>query len=726
MRLRVSLALLLPAAGVLAAQPPGTPPAGPPTPTPMVPRRDPPARDTSSTPKSGTPPAAVTPATRRAIRPEDLYRLRTVRDPQRSPDGRWVAYTVSTPDSARDKTDADVWMTSWDGRETVRLTWTPESESTPRWSPDDRYLAFISSRQEGKGGQVWLLDRRGGEAQRVTQVKGGVSDLVWSPDGRRLALVLDEETDSTARRDTAEAKTPKPIVVDRYGFKRDVDGYLGTRRTRLAVFDLAAKRLDTLAARAPTDDDQPSWSPDGTRLAFLRTTAPEPGRAGGAALYVIEPRPGAAAVRLSGDVPVAGGRPAWSPDGRTVAFLRGDEPRYHAYVQPALAVVASDGRSSPRAVAPALDRPFGDLAFAADGRSVWGLVTDDRARYLARVRLADGAVERVIDGRRVVDAFSAPAGGEGRVAVLAATSDRAPEVYVLERGGLRALSHQNDSLFAQLALGTTTDVTSHSPDGTEVHGLLVRPAGTSTAGASAGRLPLLLRIHGGPAGQDAYAFNFERELFAARGYAVLAVNYRGSNGRGAAYQKAIVADWGHHEVEDLLGAVDRVVADGVADSARLGIGGWSYGGILTDYTIATTPRFKAAISGAGSALQLSMYGSDMYVTQYEYELGQPWKQPALWTKLSYAFYQADRIRTPTLFMVGERDFNVPAVGSEQMYQALRALGVPTQLVIYPGQYHGLTTPSYQVDRLRRYAAWYDRWLAPPATATASELRRGTR
>jgi dipeptidyl aminopeptidase/acylaminoacyl peptidase len=224
------------------------------------------------------------------------------------------------------------------------------------------------------------------------------------------------------------------------------------------------------------------------------------------------------------------------------------------------------------------------------------------------------------------------------------------------------------------------------------------------------KYPTLLRIHGGPNGQDAHTFSFERELFAANGYVVVAVNYRGSNGRGSSYQKAIFADWGNKEVMDLLGAMDYVQTLDYVDATRLGIGGWSYGGILTDYTIATDGRFKAATSGAGSALQLTMYGTDQYINQYENELGPPWKSQDLWIKISYPFFHADRIRTPTLFMGGEKDFNVPVTGSEQMYQALRSLGVDTQLVIYPGQFHGLTTPSYRTDRLQRYLAWYDKYL----------------
>jgi dipeptidyl aminopeptidase/acylaminoacyl peptidase len=188
------------------------------------------------------------------------------------------------------------------------------------------------------------------------------------------------------------------------------------------------------------------------------------------------------------------------------------------------------------------------------------------------------------------------------------------------------------------------------------------------------------------------------------------VNYRGSAGRGSAFQKAIFADWGNKEVMDLLGAVDFAVASGVADPDRLGLGGWSYGGILTDYTIATDTRFKAAVSGASSALQTSMYGVDQYIVQYDAEIGPPWKSQDLWIKLSYPFFHADRIKTPTLYLSGLRDFNVPTAGAEQMYQALRSLGVDTELVLYPGQPHGITMPSYARDRLARYVGWYKKYL----------------
>ena len=651
---------------------------------------------------------------KRAIRSGDLYHLKDVRDPQISPDGGWVAYTVTAIDSAKDKSDNDIWMTSWDGSTTLRLTSSPENESAPRWSPDGRYLAFLSGRQEGKGAQIWLLDRRGGEAQRVTQLRGGVSEFAWSPDSKKLVLVVDEETDSVLKKDTAEHKTPKPIVIDRYNFKRDVAGYLGSKRSHLSLFDVETKKTETLTSGLD-DDGTPSWSPDGRMIAFVRGPVAEPERSRDDDVFVIEARAGATAKRLTNFIGPDGGRPAWSPDGKWLAFFRGDEPKYQAYSLSKLAIVPSDGSAPAHVVTEALDRPLSNAQFSADGKSVYVLLSDDREQQLARVRVADGAVERLISGKRVVSSYSTSAAG--KVIVLTSTPDRSGEVYAWENGALRQLSHQNDSVFAQLQLGTTEGFSSKSKDGTEVHGLLVRPAN-----ASSGKLPLILYIHGGPNGQDSYGFSFDREFFAANGYAVLSVNYRGSSGRGSAYQKAIFADWGDKEVMDLIGAVDEAIRSGVADGDRLGIGGWSYGGILTDYTIATTPRFKAAVAGAGSALQLSMYGTDQYITQYNQEIGPPWKSQDLWIKISYPFFHADRIKTPALFMGGSADFNVPIIGGEQMYQALRSLGIPTELVIYPGQFHGITLPSYRKDRIERYLAWYDKYIKTQTTVQAGQTK----
>jgi dipeptidyl aminopeptidase/acylaminoacyl peptidase len=235
---------------------------------------------------------------------------------------------------------------------------------------------------------------------------------------------------------------------------------------------------------------------------------------------------------------------------------------------------------------------------------------------------------------------------------------------------------------------------------------VVRPAGAPRTT----RVPLVVDIHGGPNGQDEYSFSLDKQWLAANGYAVLAVNYRGSCCRGERFQKAIFADWGHFEVMDILGAVDAAVRAGIADSARLGIGGWSYGGITTVYAIATTQRFRGAVAGASGINVYALYGTDQYVEQYDLELGAPWANPALYQRLAFPFLHADRIRTPTLFMGGALDFNVPITGSEQMYQALRRLGVPTQLVVYPGEWHGISRPSFIRDRMERRVAWFDRYV----------------
>jgi dipeptidyl aminopeptidase/acylaminoacyl peptidase len=226
-------------------------------------------------------------------------------------------------------------------------------------------------------------------------------------------------------------------------------------------------------------------------------------------------------------------------------------------------------------------------------------------------------------------------------------------------------------------------------------------------------LPTVLFSHGGPQSQNAAEFSMNWQIFAGHGYAVVAPNYRGGTGRGEAYAKAIYADWGSVDVADDLAAVDDAVARGVADPNRLVIGGWSYGGILTNYVIASDKRFKAAVSGASISNVFAGYGTDEYIRDYETELGRPWENPQGWLKISYPFFHNERIVTPTLFMAGDKDFNVPLLNSEQMYQALKSRGVDSELIIYPGEFHGLKRPSFLKDRMQRWLAWYDARVGKP-------------
>ena len=661
---------------------------------------------------------------RHPLKLDDISRLREVRDPQVSPDGQWVAYVVSTVDVKEDKTNSHIWVVSFDGKVNRQMTSSQESEASPRWSPDGKYLAFTSSRAgAAKGSQVWLLDRSGGDAVQLTELKGRLQGYEWSPDSKRLALVVgdpDPEADATPGPATegARPKPPKPIVIDRYKYKQDGQGYILTgRHSYIYLFDIASKKLDRLTA-GKWDEASPSWSPDGSRIAFTSNHVDDPDRDPSNQVFVAESKPGATEKQLT-PVSIRGGRSRleWSPDGKWITFLEADEKKYGAYNMDHLALVASDGSGAPTRIpaVEALDRGVSSPIFSGDGKSVRFLVTDDRSVYPAQVDIAGGSIRRLLAPPIVVSSWDSAANS---TVVLSGGDAKYTEVYAVESGALRQLTHQNDALFAELEVAATEEVSFKSEDGTEVHGLLTKPVGYITGT----KVPLLLRIHGGPNGQDGHSFSTERQWFAANGYAVLAVNYRGSAGRGRKYSRAIFADWGHFEVEDLKAGVNHVISMGVADPDRLGVGGWSYGGILTDYMIASDQRFKAATSGAGTAFTVAFYGTDQYIIQYDYEIGPPWN-PGAWEtymKISYPFLHADRIRTPTLFLGGERDFNVPVQGGQQMYQALKSLGIDTQLVIYPNENHGIMRPSYVRDRLERYLAWYDKYLKKSPTALSTE------
>jgi dipeptidyl aminopeptidase/acylaminoacyl peptidase len=286
-----------------------------------------------------------------------------------------------------------------------------------------------------------------------------------------------------------------------------------------------------------------------------------------------------------------------------------------------------------------------------------------------------------------------------------------PEVFALEKGGLRQISHHNEAWVRTINWSPVEEFAFKASDGETVYGLVTRPVGYE----SGRRYPAILWIHGGPYLQDEHGFTDHnaydpRQLFAANGYAVIQVNYRGSMGRGARFGQGTFGDWGNRDVADLLEGVDHVVGMGLADPNRIGVGGWSFGGFLTNYLIVSDPRFKAAVSGAGSGNKVASYGADLYSFGNELEFGTPWDNPEGWLRVSRPLFQANRTRTPTLFVSGQKDFNVPVAGSEQMYQALKSLDIPTQLIIYPGQHHMIKSPGFERDLLQRYLNWYHRYL----------------
>lgn len=660
------------------------------------------------------------------VGPDDIAQIKGVRDPQVDPAGLWVAYAVQSTDIAADKQESHLWMTRWDGSRTVQITSRKgENEANPRFSPDGQWLAFTSSRGDDKGDSaLWLLDRAGGEAMKLPGIKGSVSDIVWAPDARTLALVItdpepedkptkpegDKPADAAASVAKPGDKKPRPIVIDRFQFKADSDGYLGKQRSRIWLYDLASRTARRLAT-GDFDEDLPAWSPDGKSIVFVSNRTPDPDRNYDTNLFLAtvgdKPLAPRALTAFPGDDNGrgSGSYPAWSPDGKTVAYVQGGPVALIGYGVRTLAVVPASGGAA-RVLTAALDRNVSDPVWTADGRTIRFLIEDDGAVRLGEVASTGGAVRDIAGGMR---AFSSPvAGPNGALALLMSDPAHPTEVHVIDaKGSLRQLSHQNDAWLKTVAIAPVAPTRFQSKDGTDVHGFLVTPPGKP-----AKRLPTILYNHGGPQAQFDAGFNIVWQIFAGQGYAVVSTNPRGSTGRGEAFAKALYADWGGPAVPDALAGVDDAVAKGVADPDRLYVGGWSYGGMLTNYLIASDTRFKAAVSGASIANVLAGYGTDQYIRDYEVELGRPWEHMDVWLRSSYPFYHADRIKTPTLFMAGDKDFNVPLLNSEQMYQALSSLGVKSGLIIYPGEHHGLRRPSFLKDRMERWLAWYAGQKAP--------------
>lgn len=652
---------------------------------------------------------------KRAITLDDLARIERVASPAISPDGEWVVYTVGETDTKEDKNQTHLWMVKWDGSARIQLTYGKEGASAPKFSPDGKYISFMSSRPgAAKGSQVWAMDRRGGEAEQLTGVTDqNIEGYSWSPDAKKLLLTLRPKSEPDEPEDGKKPEPPKPIVIDRYHFKQDVQGYLRDDAwNSLYLYDLGTRKAEKLTTAKNVNENEPAWSPDGKWIAFVSNQDPDPDRSINTDVFVVEPKPGSVARKLTTWQGPDGGRLAWSPDSKSIAYTQGAELKLMEYSQSRPAVVTLDGKVTYPAAK--LDRAVRDPIYSADGHLSY-LVSDDRNQYPAEVELAGSGAKRLLAQQGSVNGWESEA---GHTAVVYTSDTEIPEIYAFENGSLRKLTAHNEALEAELALVPTEDIEFKTKDGADVHGLLTRPADFKKGSP----VPMILYIHGGPNGQDQHGFDFLRQWLATKGYAELNVNYRGSSGRGQDYAKAIMADWGHKEVIDLLAGVDKAIEMGVADKDRLAVTGWSYGGILTDYTVASDNRFKAAISGAGTATPLSFYGVDQYILQWDNELGPPWKNYQLYLMLSYPFLEADkRIHTPMLFMGGTLDMNVPLLGGEQMYQALKSLGVPTELVVYPGQFHGFTKPSYIRDRYERYLAWWDKYLKPatvPAPAPA--------
>ncbi len=631
------------------------------------------------------------------LNPHSVYDITNLGNPIISPDGNWILFSQSKANEQKDKNIAQLYMVKKDGTETVSLTEQSKAVSNYNWSPDGKYISYLQAGKEDKeDDQLFLMDRRGGEPIQLTHIKGEIITYHWFKDASKLLFEIKDPSFA----DTSKTKIRLPYEIDRYHFKADIEGYLDNRKTHLYVFNVQTKVLDTLTSGG-FNETNASISNDGNWIAYESNVTPNFDQNSNTDLFLLAVQKNAKPKKLT-TYKGADHHPIFNADHTKLAFLRSSsEDPYDMYDLQQLGIIDLVNFKE-SIVSKKLDLSLDNLNWSNDGKKIFATAEDDRKQNVLQFNVITGEIKPITNDAGVYNALHVNEAGQ--MAVLFSTPNKPFELYFNEGEAFKQVTHIQDVFVNSIQKIVVKGFSAIASDQNKVNGILYLPD------SNVKKLPLILFIHGGPVAQDEYAFDLTRQIYAAAGYAVAAVNYRGSSGRGANYTKCIYGDWGNKEVKDIIGAANYLINEGIADSNRMAIAGWSYGGILTNYTIATDHRFKAAVSGAGSALMLSFYGTDQYISQYEPELGKPWENLQKWIDISYPFFKVKEIKTPTLFMASQADFNVPVVGAEQMYQAFKSVGTPTQLIIYPNQNHGIRVPSYLVHRFNSHLEWFKKYL----------------
>jgi dipeptidyl aminopeptidase/acylaminoacyl peptidase len=640
------------------------------------------------------PPAAAAP---RPVTLDDMNKIKWPGNPRVSPDGRQVAYEV----------DGQVHVVATGGGTPRAISSAGSTASDPLWSRDGTSLYFLSDRADKKY-QLWKLPVASfGEAAQVTSFDRGIDALVLSADESRLLLsfkgAVDKKSATGEDAETAkEPPKPAPWVITRLHFKEDAeDGYLtGDRAEHLYVYELKSRELRQITS-GEYSESEGAWSPDGRTVVFASNREDEPDATYKSDLWLVDADNtdlGRTLRRLTNDDWVKSA-PVFSPDGRTIAYITAEDGVYGLQH---VAVIAADG-GAPRILTRALDRWVNQLRFSRDGEWIYFSYEQLGGVDLGRVRVSDGKLETVLAGERQVSAFDLAPGGT--IVARVENMNDPPEIYAFAKGRARKLTDVNGEYIRGVALGTKEKVEFASADGTKVEAFVTKPPGFD-----AGRkYPTVLHIHGGPVGQFSYGYDFSNQYLAANGYVIVEPNPRGSTGRGQDFIRAIYQAWGITDYDDVIAAIDHVVKLGYADPGRLAVTGYSYGGYMTNVVITRTHRFKAAASGAGHSLIVANYGHDIYQKWYNWELGVPWDNEDKYDRLS-PLTQAGKVQTPTIFLGGREDWNVPVLNAELFYQSLKARGVDTQLVVYPDTHHGGWSDDFERDRLVRIQQWFDKYL----------------
>jgi dipeptidyl aminopeptidase/acylaminoacyl peptidase len=643
--------------------------------------------------------------------PTDLLRIQWISDAHLSPDGRLVAFTVTRLDEEADDYRSAIWLVPADGSAPPRrFTSGPGKDSAPRWSPDGKRLAFLSDR--GGKPQIYVIDVAGGEARQLTAIPQGAGAAVWSPDGTRLVTVVRTGGAETENKQE-KPKTPPARLITALKYRANGEGFIYDRRRHLFLVDAVTGEARQLTD-GHWDDTQPAWSPDGRRIAFVSARHPDRDHDRAEDIFVVDAA-GGEPVRLT----PGGGAcalPAWSPDGGTIAYLgyadAEDAPRHSR-----LWLIPAAG-GEPRCLTTGFDRhlEIGEAAapiWRADGTALVVGAQDRGAVGLIQVQVADGTVMPLVSGRRSVASYSVA--GDA-VAFTASEPHRPVEVYARTLQGERQLSDLNADWRAEVELPQLEHFTVQS-DGVELDAWVMRPAGFEPGR----RYPALVNIHGGPFVQYGWTFFDEFQVQAGAGYAVICCNPRGSSGREETFARAIIGCPGEPDSADVLAAVDEALRRyDFIDPRRLGLLGGSYGGYLTAWIVGHTERFVAAVPERGLYNRYSKDGTSDIWSGYTYLRVRHWEDPELYWRYSPIAYVRN-IRTPLLIIHSEEDLRCPIEQAEQLYVALKQLRREVRFVRVPGEHHELSRsgkPSHRLQRFGYILDWFADKLAAPAAVDA--------
>jgi dipeptidyl aminopeptidase/acylaminoacyl peptidase len=666
----------------------------------------------------------------RSFQAEDMLAIKTVSDVQLSPDGGRVAWVLSEIDGEKDEYRTSIWVMTTDGGVPVQFTQGPRHDTAPRWSPDGSSLAFLSDR-DGEGPQLFVMPVSGGEGRRLTALELGAGPAEWSADGTRLLFAAPQFIETPPQdRKARELWDLRPRHVTRAHYKQDGAGYILDRRTHLFAVPAEGGEVEQLTT-GDGNDLTPAWSPDGRQIAFSRT------RSGKedyilTDIWLLDLTSGSQR-QLTDEIGRAVS-PSWGPDGRTIACY-GTDQQEHGLGDPHNRVwlIPMDG-GEPRRLTADYDRSvflplFPQVApgpvWAADGENLTFIAADAGRTTIVRAAVADGSVTSVVIGARQIMSMSSPAGA-GRIAFIASQADNPTDLFLCDRDGRgeRRLTEVNRALLAGLVLPAVERRTLAGPNGVECDGWLVRPA------QGGGPTPLLLDIHGGPHGFFADAFPLSAlywYVLAGRGWSVLALNPSGSGSYGKEFAHSLRGRWGEYDLPEQLAAIDDLIAEGVADGERLAVTGYSYGGFMSAWLIGHTDRFKAAVVGAPAVNQESMHGtSDIGMWFCPWGMrGDIFAERSTFRRLSPVNY-CDRVTTPTLVLQGEADDRCPIGQGEEFFIGLLAAGkVPAEMVRYPGSSHSFRLsgrPSHRLDYYRRLVEWVERYTPGRSAGNTGDFR----